>query len=220
MLKLHDKAFAIRYKSGNKQDQESLYDFFRLVADQYPDMKIEGVNYARRPEEAIKAIARLGNILIAQTSGKKKKGTNKDVICIGVGDKFDISFEQSKNLKVGGFYPLIPIYHIRDNAVDIVEGLDSYLRDQFPLTHTMNKLSATKKAADGVQNIVVVQTAKPRPVVKEYSTHVMVGTKCMSWDEYYRWEHEFSAKEKSVEVHSQPQCTLESALLGGALVSF
>jgi len=215
MMKFNKHAFAIRYKDAAKADKKDLYEFFRVVAKQYPEMTIEGNSYGRGNIEAITAVTRLSNLLIATVGeGRKKKKTNKDLIVIGAKGKFDVSYVASKDVKIGGFYPLIPIYSIEDNAIDIVKGLNAYLENRYPVTAQLNK-RASARIADECGTTVVVHIPETKPVIKEYSTHVMVGDQVLSWEDYYAWEEAFEAKSLSKEVKLNTGPTL-GELLGVA----
>lgn len=186
----HEEAFAIRTNKGQKLDRSAFNKLLKEVAAEYP-VTIEGITSRKRStKKTYEPIAELGGIAIAKIRKEKR-----NMICVGISAEFDISFEQEKNIVIGGFYARVKVLDISKDREEIVERLGRYLSKRYPVTRTFIEVESRD-----TQEIEIVVEPAPKPKVTFHSTYVQVDDQVISWTEWERNKRYYTSEEKPREI--------------------
>jgi len=186
--KFHKNAFAIKFKplKGNKFDKASFHALMKEVSKEYPRMDIEGITHKRRTECDAVPIFGIGAIALTRLNKEKK-----NLICVGVNEDYDVSFEREKDMVLGGFYRRVPILDITKDREEIVERLLEYLSAEYPVSHACNQIKREE------ENTVIFKVVEKRqPKITFHSTFVQIDDEIMSWSQWYKIKHEYGAGDK------------------------
>lgn len=178
MLKIKNPklAFAIRYnESPNKNvvAKSSLYDLMNHISGQYPAAKFEGITSPKRASKKVyDPLVEFGGLALT-----KVKLDKRNLICVGVSDKYDVSFEKEgdilTNVGCGLKVSNIPVLDIEKDANEIIRRLAAYFTVVYPLTSMLN---ATIRQAK--------RNLQPQGGVKFHSSFVQVGNRAMTYETY------------------------------------
>lgn len=170
-------AFAVRVNGNagllNALGKQRFAQFISNVQKHFPFVSIEGLNREARSNKTYKPLLEVGPLALCEV--KKEK---RELICVGVSDKFDISLEKESDIILGGVCPRIPVYDL-SNPLDVAKisrALANYFEQVYPL-----QSSIAVAAANGFNC-----TARPQPQnVTFHANFVKVGNQCVSRDSFF-----------------------------------
>lgn len=171
-------AFAIKYNENpnkNVAAKDGLFDLMNYISEQYPTAKFEGITSPKRvSKKKYEPIVEFGGLALTKVKVEKR-----NIICIGVSKKYDVSFEKEDDISIGIGCGLrlgsIPVLDIEDDAQEIIKRLAAYFAEEYPLTSILRHagLGAPRKTC-----------CQPKQV-KFHSSYVEVDGRAISYEVYH-----------------------------------
>jgi len=162
--------FAIKYNNKNTKEKDILLNFLTEAAKKLPGLTVEGITGNHRgpvlvKEKLLEIFTEEFKIEIGETHEIKR-----DVIAVGVSNKFDISFEPLSYLKPHPLLTLCPIYDLEKDLDLVLAGFANFLLEKYGVC----------------MDIVIKKVSKPNPVLQitKHSSFVCVGNKILSYEEF------------------------------------
>lgn len=126
-------AFAVRFEENNvfgTIGRSVWYDWMLNAKKNMPFLSIEGITSEHRSNKKYNPIVELGNLALCEV-----KKENRNLICVGVSNEYDISFEKDSDILLGGICPRIPIYNLNNpgDLNKILNKLSAYVAEEYPL---------------------------------------------------------------------------------------
>jgi hypothetical protein len=144
--------FAIKLKYGKKD--KALANMIKELVTYFPQLKVEGLNHSLRPATVVGvnplAVLPGLNVILAE-----KRVEERDLLCVGVSSKFDISFESDVPRNLLGF-ATIKTLDIKKDYKKIIILLSKYLVAKYPTTALKNIANNWKKPVRVIKHSTLV----------------------------------------------------------------
>ena len=166
-IKRPQEAFAVRFDDKSllgSLGRVRFFDFMQNIKKELPYMSVEGITTERRSNKEYKPLVELGSMALCAVE------KHQQLICVGVSDKYDISFEKESDILLGGICPRIPIYNLNNpiHVEKVAELLAQYTVAAHPIESALTAMMRPAQPKRSCGNITV------------HSNFVRVGDQRMS----------------------------------------
>lgn len=144
-IKNRDLAFGIKFnaKNTNSIEHAIIFKTIKKLTETIPGFVVEGMGNVKREAEVTTSTS-IGFIPgLGIFKAVEQTETPRNVICLGVSEKYNVSFEEegslSRSFGCGFNLPLIPVYDLSKDLPIILVKLKAYLQAEFTAkTETQN----------------------------------------------------------------------------------